>query len=107
MYALHELRERLCAELEEFADKDLTHGNLDMIDKLAHATKNLDKVIESCDGYSGRRYMMAGRNGKRDSMGRYAKDSRMVSELKELHDMTDDEVTREGLRKVIQMAESM
>jgi hypothetical protein len=40
-------------------------------------------------------------------MGRYAKDSRMVSELKELHDMTDDEVTREGLRKVIQMAESM
>lgn len=83
MNELYELKEMLCKELEEMGSKgELTAGTLDTVDKLAHALKNLDKVIENYDGeYSGddmsyrdgRSYARGrGRNARRDSMGRYS-----------------------------------
>jgi hypothetical protein len=63
MHKIHELKESLCNELEEYAKKDsLTASELDIVDKLAHTVKNLDKIIEakegySMDGHSGRRYV--------------------------------------------------
>lgn len=55
MHELMELKEKLCKELEEYGKKDLSAGTLDVVDKLSHAIKNLDKIIESYEdeGYSG------------------------------------------------------
>ena len=55
MDALYELKDMLCEELEEYGKKDkLDVGTLEIVDKLAHTIKNLDKIIDSYeeDGYS-------------------------------------------------------
>lgn len=94
MHELYKLKEMLCKELEEYGSKgELTGGTLDVVDKLAHALKNLDRIIESkemsedgsyYDGgqgnrggsynsYTGGSYARGrGRNARRDSMGRYS-----------------------------------
>lgn len=144
MDALYELKDLLCEELEEYGKKDkLDVGGLEIVDKLAHTIKNLDKIIEnyedddyskegyyegSYDGmntgnmgggsYARRysrerdgRYAMArgrGRNAKRDSMGRYSRDSKMmVHELKELMEDAPDERTKMEFHKFIQKIENM
>lgn len=104
MHELYELRDKLCKELKKYGSKELTKETLELVDKLSHATKNLDKIIEkyeeeengsyesynsygSYDGsyrnnrggrvsYNNDSYARGrGRNAKRDSMGRYASDS--------------------------------
>lgn len=46
MHELYNLKEMLCKELKEFGRKDsLSLSSLDVIDKLSHAIKNIDKVI--------------------------------------------------------------
>lgn len=49
MKKLYELKETLCEELEGYAGRKLTGGSLEEIDKLAHAIKNICKVIESAE----------------------------------------------------------
>ena len=50
MHKLYDLKEMLCEELEEFGSRDkLTSGSLEMVDKLAHAAKNVGKLIEMCE----------------------------------------------------------
>ena len=85
--AMHELCDTLSEELEEYAQKTrggMNAGDLDAIDKLAHALKSLKTtiaMIEADEGYSGG-YMphmgtyvdTRGRSyAKRDSMGRYSR----------------------------------
>lgn len=87
------LFDKLCDELCEAGNKDLTQDSLKTIDTLAHAAKNVLKVMEGCDGgsyayydedprttamggsmrgsYGNGSYRMS---GKRDSMGRYSRD---------------------------------
>ena len=86
MEELMKLKETLCNELEEYSRKGkMSAGDLEVVDKLTHTIKNLDKIIENYDEYSGamggdysRRYSMArdgrgrGRNANRDSRGRYS-----------------------------------
>lgn len=105
MEELIKLKEMLCDELKEYGEKgELTTGSLEVVDKLAHSIKNIDKVIDHYmeeDGYSGN-YPYAygtrmiggsyrggmggsyrggsyargrGRNARRDSMGRYSSES--------------------------------
>lgn len=55
MDAVYDLKDMLCEELEEYGKKDkLDVGGLEIVDKLAHTIKNLDKIIETYeeDGYS-------------------------------------------------------
>ena len=127
MDALYELKDMLCEELEEYGKKDkLDVGGLEIVDKLAHTIKNLDKIIEaydddySKDGYyegtydgmngrysRGGRYSMA-RGRKRDAYGRYSKDSKMmVHELKDLMNDAPDERTKMEFQKFIQRIENM
>lgn len=48
MHQLYELKEMLCEELKEYGSKDkLDVGGLEIVDKLAHAIKNIDKIIEA------------------------------------------------------------
>lgn len=101
MTELHELREKLCNELKTYGKKDLSAGSLDVVDKLAHAVKNLDKVIE------GHSYAM-----RRDSMGRYTHNGYsyhgdMVSELRDLMADAPDERTRMEFKRFISKIESM
>ena len=101
MHAIYDLKEKLCKELEGYGERgELSASILDTVDKLAHAIKNLDKIIEvyemeeegsyrdgSYRGGSYRRsYNMGsdeddgsyrrgrGRNARRDSRGRYSSD---------------------------------
>ena len=98
MDELFKLKEMLCRELEKYGSKgELTGGTLEVVDKLAHALKNIDRIIETkesaengsyadAQGMSGRSYTGMGnrrgsygsyargrgRNARRDSMGRYS-----------------------------------
>ena len=85
---MHELKEKLCDELEEIAKKgELGSGDLEIIHKLTDTIKNICKIsMLEDDGYSqagdweieGRAYNRGNsyRGRKRDSMGRYARDGR-------------------------------
>lgn len=76
MDKLYTLKEMLCEELEEYGKKDkLDMGGLEIVDKLAHAVKNLDRIIEtyedeegasmagSYDGYMDGSYARGGQDG--------------------------------------------
>lgn len=101
MHAIYELKEMLCKELDEYGAKgELSAGALDIVDKLAHTIKNLDKIIETMEedeysnyggvpyqgesygGMMGRSYRRSmnsgsyargrGSNARRDTRGRYS-----------------------------------
>lgn len=90
MEYMHELKEKLCDELEEIARKgELGAGDLEIVHKLTDTIKNLGKIEMLEDGgYSqagdreieGRAYNRGNSYArrKRDSMGRYSKDGRMM-----------------------------
>lgn len=129
MHKLYDLKDMLCEELEEYADKGkLDMGGLEIVDKLAHAIKNIDKIIDKEDGYSERRYSERGmyegnyrgsygdsygrdgystrrgrgRNARRDSMGRYSSAGNMRMEIERLMDEAPDEETRMKLERFMQ-----
>lgn len=57
MHEIYELKEKLMRELEEYGTKEMSAGSLEIVDKLAHAIKNLCKIIEAMEeeeGYSER-----------------------------------------------------
>ena len=95
MHDLKNLKDMLVKELEEFGKNGtLSKASLDNIDKLAHATKNVIKVIECCeqDEYSHR-------------MGRSYSDVRSYRndgyELYRLIETTSDERTKDELRRIL------
>lgn len=121
MNKLYELKDTLCNQLEEYAGKELTAGTLDVVDKLSHTIKNLDKIIDryeneesSYDSYGtyrgtyGRNRSYA-RGRKRDSMGRYSSEdgysNDMMADLRELMNNAPDERTRMEFKKFIQKME--
>ncbi len=102
MHYMHDLKDLLCAELEDYAEKGkksgkMSMGDLDSIHKLTDTVKNILKIdmLEGETGYSedgaymgeGRIYGTSydgydrgtsyargrGRYAKRDSMGRYSR----------------------------------
>ena len=130
MHELKELREMLCDALKGYGAKsDLGTQSLDVVDKLAHAIKNIDKIIESDewegqsrDGGSYRRGRMyrgtyegsydgdmshdnsyaRGRYAKRDSMGRYSREGYSRDGMTDqLHDLMNG-TDDEKMRSAIQ-----
>lgn len=119
MHELYELKSMLCKKLEEYGRKgDITASTLDVIDKLAHAVKNIGKVIEmdeeseysgNYDGgrsyarggnmRGGNRSYARGRNAQRDSRGRYSGDIReMAMSLGEMMGDLPDELKGDAER---------
>ena len=118
MHKLYKLKDALVKELSDYGEEGgVSKANLDTIDKLAHAAKNVSKVIECCEdegysnygGYSrrdgaenyvrpdgsyrdgGMSYARGrGAGAKRDAMGRYSRDGGI------------DEHTKEELMKLIE-----
>lgn len=79
--ALESLRDMLCEELEKIASKgEISVGTLDIVDKLAHTIKNIDKIMMSEDyshagGWEAEGHMRGNSYRRsRDSMGRYSRD---------------------------------
>lgn len=123
MHKLYELKEKLVRELEDFAGKDINGSSLQTIDTLAHAAKNLCKIIESADdeyaedggssyrrGYSRDGGSYRGMSYRRDSRGRYASrysaGDAMMDKLDDLMDTAPEEMKSEIQRlksKVEQM----
>lgn len=122
MKELYELKEKLCNELKNYGKKEMSSVSLEVIDKLAHTIKNLDKIIENYEdeNYSGnymsyendRRGMSRARG--RDSRGRYmtrdhdySNDDHMVSELRMMMDDAPDERIKQEFKRFISKIETM
>lgn len=72
MHELYELKEKLLKELAEYGRENMTPGNLEIVDKLAHTVKNICKIIEATEEEE---YSQMGSGGGRYSYnrgGRYA-----------------------------------
>lgn len=118
MHDLYNLKEMLCKELSDYGkDGGLSLSSLDTIDKLAHAAKNVAKLIEESDGYSRRNYSMDGyyyddgnsyRRG-RDRMGRFVSrdGSEMAHKLREMMRETTDDGLKAEIRRLAEKMESM
>lgn len=114
MHALYDLKEKLVEELEEIGKKpSLDKSSLDLVDKLAHATKNLCKVIEACEEeeYSGRRSRRSYDGGSSmRSMDRYdvergrawSSDESAVRKLEQMAESADEN-TRRAIKQAIKM----
>lgn len=63
MKELYELKDNLCDELKKYGKKELSAGSLDVVDKLSHTIKNIDRIIENdSEGYSNASRNYSGRN---------------------------------------------
>ena len=107
MHKLYDLKEMLCEELEEYADKSkLDMGGLEIVDKLAHAIKNIDKIIamdeESYSNEYRRKDMGTSYRDRRGYRGgtSYRRMSRAGDMMAELHEMRED-APNETIRKEI------
>ena len=104
MHDLKNLKDMLCKELSEYGrDGTLSLSSLGTIDTLAHAAKNIAKLIEygDEDGASYRR--------GRDGMGRYmSRDgSEMAHKLREMMRETTDDGLKAEIRRLAEKMESM
>lgn len=110
MHDLYKLKDMLVKELEEYGKSgNLTKTSLDMVDKMAHATKNLSKVIEMCESeesYSNARNSYArdmgySRDGRSYTTGYSGSNDNLRGQLYKLMEMATDERTRNELRQFI------
>ena len=120
---MHELKEKLCEELEEIARKpEMSAGDLEAAHKLTDTIHNIDKIemLEEDDGYSRAGNWEADMRGtyargssyrgrKRDSMGRYSRDGRysrhaspdMMDKLQTMMDNASTERERDAIRRLM------
>ncbi len=137
MKELYELRDNLCDELKKYGKKELSAGSLDVVDKLSHSIKNIDKIIGDYEenGYSNsprdgriyRNYDMRNHDGmiyggvsnarnrgvnpNRENRGRYSNDGYsyddIMTRLYELMEEAPDDKMRQEFKRFIQRLESM
>ena len=105
MHELYELKEKLCKELKKYGSKELSAGSLDVVDKLAHAVKNLDKIIMAYEDedYSNRSYR-GSYDGGYSSRRMYSREERpggdFNEKLKELMREAPDEHMRSEIERL-------
>ena len=107
MNALYDLKETLCKELESYSKKgDISPSTLDIIDKLAHTIKNLDKIIEEYD-YSNYGGSYRDRNYSRGRRYDYSRHGDVTEKLRKLADEAPDDMTRQEIHRLVSKMESM
>ena len=116
MHEMYELRDKLCDELKDVSRNGVTTSNLGTIDTLAHAIKNIDKIIvmDDGEGYSERSYP-DGMGGsyrrsyarRRDSMGRYSNTYSRADFADKLHEMMQDAPNDQIRREMQRLAEKL
>lgn len=135
MHEIYALKDILCKQLEEYGRKgELNAAILERVDMLAHAVKNLDKIIEGYEEEGGEEYSNAdgrsyrgrsyrgnmsrnrGTSMKRDSMGRYSRyDGNsydggvedMVDSIRSMMNELPQEVQRDAQRFVQKLENQM
>lgn len=124
MYALDKIREQLCGELDEIARKgELGSGDLELVHKLTDTIKNIDKIcMLEDDGHSrageweadmrgtygrGSSYANRGRHYVRGHYSRADARERMREQLSGMMRDTDDEPTREALRRCMSQLDAV
>ena len=121
MEYMHELKEMLCDELMQIAEKgELTAGSLDTIDKLTHSIKSIATIMAMEDsGYSRDyvdKYRGASYAQRRDSMGRYSRrggsyysrdeeTDKMVEKLEKMMEKTEDPNVKQAIEQAIDTIE--
>ena len=126
MEYMHELKEMLCDELYDIAEKgELTAGSLDTIDKLTHSIKSIATIMAMEDaGYSRDyvgKYVGGSYAQKRDSMGRYSRrggsyagrrgysrddeKDKMIEKLEKMMAQTDDMAAKNAIEQAIKTIE--
>lgn len=121
MNAMYDIRDMLCKELDDIAHKgEMSAGDLETVHKLTDTIKNIDKIEMYEDGgYSrggdweadlrgtyGRGNSYRGR--RRDGVGRYSRGDaheHMRSRLTDMMRDTDDDRTRDAIRRCLEMLE--
>ena len=135
MHELYNLKEMLCEELSNYGrSKELSPSSLEMIDTLAHACKNVCKIIESkneeeysMDGgsYRGNSYYgnsnrysrdgyyyddggMSGRRGRARNGRFVSRDaSEMARKLREMMEEAPDEASKRDIQRLAEKMEQM
>lgn len=136
MHKLYDLKDMLCEELEQFGSRDkLSSSSLETIDKLAHAAKNVGKIIEMCEeeeysmdgGMSNRSYRGGGMSGRYSRDGYYYDDggmshrrgrarngrfvsrdgSEMARKLRDMMEEAPDDSIRNEIRRLADKMENM
>lgn len=135
MKKLYEIKDKLLDQLEEFAGQEINNPTmLEVVDKYAHAIKNIDKIIEKCeeqeygnsyarnsyhypygmyDNSMNNRSSYARNGGSRGGSGGnsyargYSRDNDLIYELNELMEDAPDDRTRMELQKFIQKMQNM
>ena len=122
MEYMHELKDMLCDELYDIAEKgELTAGSLDTIDKLTHSTiiamEDAGYSRDYVDKYRGASYAQ-----RRDSMGRYSRrggsyarrrggysrddeKNKMIDTLEKMMAQTDDMDAKQAIEQAINAME--
>lgn len=134
MHELYNLKEMLCEELSNYGrSKELSPSSLEMIDTLAHACKNVCKIIESKDEemysmdggsyrggsyYGNSRYSrdgyyyddggMSGRRGRARNGRFVSRDaSEMARKLREMMEEAPDEASKREIQRLAEKMEQM
>ena len=106
MKELYDLKESLISELGSYARGRLDKNAICEIDMIAHATKNICKIIENCEeeesGYSNRggnmsRYAMRNMSNERG----YSRHPDLRGELDYIMSNTNDSVTRQNIQRLM------
>lgn len=120
MKELYDLKDMLCKQLEDYGKKgELSAAVLERVDMLAHAVKNLDKVIEDYEAEASGGYSNGDtsyndyrdRSMRRDSMGRYSRrysrNGGMSEKLREIMEDVPDERSRQKIQRLISEMDQM
>lgn len=136
MHELYELKKMLCEELEKYGKmKDFPVSELAKVDTIAHAAKNIGKLIEMYEDeeeeYSGRSYARGrsyrgdymdipydgrsyARNQRRDArgrysrgMGRYSYEDGKADLIERMEDLMHDAPDEHTRQEIRQMIERM
>ena len=127
MHDLHELKEKLLKELEEYGgNAKFSKEDVETIKYMASAIDHICNISEDEEGYSNHYpYYMGGsyddgmnrngsyrwrsyagrRNARRDSMGRYSREG-LADKMRDLMDEAPDERTRQEIQRMIEKFES-
>lgn len=93
MHELHELRKNLCKELKTYGKQEtISINTLDIVDRLSHAIKNLDKIIA---------------HNEKEGYGDTKVEDSMISELTDMMNRSENSDIREELRRLVKKVEDL
>ena len=119
MHGLYDLKMQLIEELEGYSGRKINGESLKMIDTLAHAVKNICKIMEEGEGsYRGGSYRGGSYNsydssydGSYRSEGRYSREEgysrndAIAAKIAQMANNTQDERTRRQLQELAKEVE--